>query len=180
MKNILFWSLIQAAPGETQVPEAFESGELEKAIQDHAIQQLVLFAVPEWRLVLEEFWMRWQQKNPDCELCVEYIPTIHPSCGVLKAAMQLHLPDRKIHRGWCSLSNSQSSHEAFKQALDALSEDLKYQIVWIDLNLPGSQEEKFSLPKQEEEDPYHWSIFEKVRAFDAEKAPATAESPKAS
>ncbi|MDR0728164.1 MAG: hypothetical protein LBF21_00915, partial [Puniceicoccales bacterium] len=139
-----------------------------------------LFAIPEWRLVLEEFWMRWQQENPDCALYVEYIAAADASCGALKAALQPHLPDGKTHRGWCSLANCQSSHEAFKQALDALSEDLNYQIIWIDSSPHDSSEGDFSLPKQEKEDPYHWSIFEKLRAFDAEKAPTTAELPKAS
>ncbi|MDR0728446.1 MAG: hypothetical protein LBF21_02460, partial [Puniceicoccales bacterium] len=81
MKNVLFWNLIQATSGETQAPGAFESDELKREVQDHAIQQLVLFAIPEWRLVLEEFWMRWQQENPDCALYVEYIAAADASCG---------------------------------------------------------------------------------------------------
>jgi hypothetical protein len=173
MKNILFWNLVDASPDGGQMPEILKKDKLKalnSIVQAHAISKTVLLAIPEIRLALEELWMQWKQEDPERDICVEYIAAVDWTCGTLKSSLQSHLPDVKEYRAWCFLKNYQSAHEAFKQALDALSEDINYQVVWIDPAANADKDGDYLLPSLEKEDPYHWSIFEKVKVFETEAA----------
>jgi hypothetical protein len=171
MKNIFLGNLMVTSLEEGRVSEIFKSLQLQtltSMMQTRNIHQTVLFAMPEMRLALEELWMGWMQQDPKCSICIEYIGDQYLNCEKLKSSMQHYLTDIGNVRAWCFLDNYQSAPEAFQKALDALSEDLNYQIVWIDSTGHMAKEDPYHLPQLEEEDPYHWSIFEKIKILETE------------
>jgi len=182
MKNILFWDL-----SHTPLEESAGSGvtgpgrlrTLPALMRAHDIRQSVLFALPGMRLKLEELWMRWQQEDPGCAIGVEYLPATDWSGAVLRELLRRHLSGPEECRAWCFLDHDASSHEAFRQALDALSAELEHPVVWIDTHLRSAPAENYLTPSLEDEDPGHWSIFEKPKVFNASPSCAVSGLPKA-
>ncbi|MDR0444788.1 MAG: hypothetical protein LBG98_00655 [Puniceicoccales bacterium] len=169
MKNIFFGSLIAPLQNRYQIPEGLkdsELGALISFIRSHEIHQAVIFAASEMRLVVEELWMKWKQRDPECVVVVEYIAAADLDHKGLKSAMQRYLFKEERCRVWCFLDNYQSSHEAFQRAWDMLSESMNGQFLLVDPTTNTTKDDDYLSPSVEEENPHHWSIFEKIKMFE--------------